>query len=246
MTEAEWLACTDPTRMLEFLRRQPTTSDRKLRLFAAACCRRVWDWLGEKSCRAVEVLERCLDGVATADELHRAAAGAYEDRIGEFGTHHPSNAAYTAVMFQKVTSHDVAVGAAAEIAEAVRCEASTRKGISHQGWPPPKVADPAVRRACVDAGDRAMTVERVAQCHLLRDIFHGPRRAIYFRSRWRTPTVLTLASRIYSDRQFEQLPSLAHALGDAACDDADILDHCCQSGPHVRDCWVMDLLLGKS
>src|SRR5579864_4184325 len=37
MTEQEWLACTDPDPMLEFLRSNAT--DRKLRLFACACCR---------------------------------------------------------------------------------------------------------------------------------------------------------------------------------------------------------------
>ena len=39
MTEAEWLARTDPQKMLEFL--GDKASERKLRLFACACCWRV-------------------------------------------------------------------------------------------------------------------------------------------------------------------------------------------------------------
>jgi hypothetical protein len=244
MTEGEWLGCTDPTPMLEYLRTQHTASERKLRLFAAACCRRVWDWLGEKSRRAVEVLERYLDGVATAADLHLAAGGACEDWMEEFGTHHPSNAAYIAVILQNVPT-DVALGVAAEIAEAVRCEATISKGISLQGWPPPQVTDPAVRQACMEAGDRAMTAERVAQCHLLREVFHGPRRAVFLQSHWRTGTVLNLASGIYSERKYEELPILADALEDANCTNADILAHCRGPMPHVRGCWVLDAILAK-
>jgi hypothetical protein len=44
---------------------------------------------------------------------------------------------------------------------------------------------------------------------------------------------------------FSAMPILADALQDAACDSADILDHCRGSGPHVRGCWVVDLVLGK-
>jgi hypothetical protein len=66
MTEAEWLACTDPLLMLEFLR--GNVSDRKLRWFACAC---IWDYLrmmGETErglARAVLVYERYVDGIAT-------------------------------------------------------------------------------------------------------------------------------------------------------------------------------------
>jgi hypothetical protein len=42
-----------------------------------------------------------------------------------------------------------------------------------------------------------------------------------------------------------RLAILADALEEAGCDNADILTHCRQSGPHVRGCWVVDLLLGR-
>jgi hypothetical protein len=77
MTEDEWLACIDPTPMLSFLRGK--ASDRKLRLFACACCRRIWHILKEeRSRKAVEIGERCLDGRATDDERNEAVLGANE------------------------------------------------------------------------------------------------------------------------------------------------------------------------
>jgi hypothetical protein len=71
MTEAEWLACTEPTPMLEFL--GDRASSRKLRLFAVACCRRIWHLLtDEASRRAVEVAERYADGQVTEEQLEEA------------------------------------------------------------------------------------------------------------------------------------------------------------------------------
>jgi len=41
-------------------------------------------------------------------------------------------------------------------------------------------------------------------------------------------------------------PGLADALEEAGCDDADVHAHCRGPGPHVRGCWVVDLIIGKS
>jgi hypothetical protein len=43
----------------------------------------------------------------------------------------------------------------------------------------------------------------------------------------------------------DRLAILADALEDAGCDNTDILSHLRGQGPHVRGCWVVDLLLGK-
>ena len=75
MNERKWLACVEPHPMLAFLADE--ASDRKLRLFACACCRAVWPCMTDERGRlAVEVAERFADGGATAEEMQAAAGGA--------------------------------------------------------------------------------------------------------------------------------------------------------------------------
>ncbi len=90
--------------------------------------------------------------------------------------------------------------------------------------------------------------EKQTHCHLIRDIFGN----LFFNAvaapewlAWNFGTVPTLAQSIYDDRAFDRLPILADALEDAGCTNAAILNHCRGPGPHVRGCWVVDLLLGK-
>ena len=85
--------------------------------------------------------------------------------------------------------------------------------------------------------------EKQVQAALVRDIFGNPFRPITFGPKWRTSTVVALASGIYQERAFDRLPILADALQDAGCEHPDILGHCRGPGPHARGCFVVDLLL---
>jgi hypothetical protein len=84
------------------------------------------------------------------------------------------------------------------------------------------------------------------QANLARDIFINPFRPVTFAPEWRSEAAVGIAAKMYDSRDFGNMPILADALQDAGCDHADILSHCRGDGPHVRGCWVVDLVLGKA
>jgi hypothetical protein len=63
---------------------------------------------------------------------------------------------------------------------------------------------------------------------------------------WDDARAIRLAEAIYEERAFDRLPILADALEEAGCQDALALEHCRQHSDHVRGCWVVDQILGKS
>jgi len=221
VSEELWIAGIDPHQMSQFLGAAP--SERKLRLFACACARRVWHTLfaGDPSRRAVESAERFADNPDNPEELKWARAAIV--RALEW---HPGEWAFDVAYWTCSPSLVEQVWGAASCA-ALTATKRTLKSRGHA------------------QADQVRAREEEVQSSLLRDIFGNPFSPVAFDPRWLTTDVVALARGIYEDRAFDRLPLLADALMDAGCDSDDILSHCRSEGPHVRGCWVVDLVLGK-
>jgi hypothetical protein len=258
MTEAEWLACTDPTEMLEFIRGCGKGSERKFRLFAVACCRHVWPLVeDDRSRRAVMVAERYADGEASDTELFAAAHAANEaiypadlessrgDPNARYATHLAAYASHTINAYTNPPAHArPAYGGYAPEAfakpEAFACMASC--------FVAQAVTDAVTASSGFGTLEAALAAEFQRHATYLRDFFGNPFRPVTVDPLWLSwdcGTVVKLAQGIYDERAFDRLPVLADALEDAGCTGPDILSHCRSAGPHVRGCWVVDLILGK-
>jgi hypothetical protein len=99
------------------------------------------------------------------------------------------------------------------------------------------------------AGTSKTRARPTAAC-LLRDLFRNPFRPLpAFEPAWLTRnggTVSTLAAAIYDSGDFAHTPLLADALEDAGCTDVELSGHLRRPGSHVRGCWGLDLVLGRT
>jgi hypothetical protein len=102
-----------------------------------------------------------------------------------------------------------------------------------------------VVRAMLEAVNQGNPGQAGSIPQTLRDIFGNPFRPVAFDPRWRTSDVVGVARAIYDDKAFERMPILGDALMDAGCEDEQVISHCRGDGPHVRGCWVVDLILEK-
>jgi hypothetical protein len=235
MTEADWLACTDPGPMLKFLGRK--ASERKLRLFASARCRLFrpdWnDWWPIRE--AVDAAEQLSDGLSPAGQLTRLHRP-WEDFIWavRWGTIDPTGGSTVLrpsdlglLLVQAISSPDAS---------------SAARGVLYDDL-----------QSYIDGGWKDGRQEQRAECQLLQEVFGNPFRPVTPDPAWSTPQVVALAQAAYDQRELPagtldtaRLAVLADALKEAGCTDADILNHCRRPGVHVRGCWVVDLLLGQS
>lgn len=238
MTEREWLECTDPDSMLEFLLEK--APERKLRLFACACCRRIWRVMpNEWSRTAVEVSERFADGTEGREELSAARQAILN------ATGWREALAAVAAAGPRLRAGRFVPGDAERVAEATWRAADRAADKS----PNPTPADEQSQRSW----RTLFSEERTAQSFLLRDIFGNFFRHVVLDPSCLTPTVLALAQAAYEERELPsghldaaRLAILADALEDAGCTSAELLAHLRGLGTHVRGCWAVDLVLGRS
>ena len=224
MTEADWLDCNDPKKMLEFLRENP--SHRKLRLFACASCRRYRrKFAGEGAYRkSVELIEQYLDEKASPEEWNDARQTLISYTIDSRDSPNDNK------FWQD--AWEMAMG----------CNYFDPS--FEFDWRPDISAE-----LRMDQWNAVVRHERSHRSTLLRCIFG----LLSFRSmpldptwlQWSDRTIPKVAQAIYDERAFGRMPLLADALEEAGCNDTDILNHCRQQGEHVRGCWVVDLILGK-
>jgi len=224
------------------------TSDRKGRLYLCGGCRAIWHLLYDvRSQEAVEVAERFVDGRATQDERIQAAWWAEvptfgHDFDGTWRNYHPEGTVppnvrrlvemgvlTTDQLGEDEPDIDPTVRdrllAAASLAEA----SASRSPFDHDWW------------------HRRIPLVPWPAGWLLRCVFGDPFAPyVFFSPAWLTQEVADVARSIYEGRAFDRMPMLGKALKNAGCTNQDVLNHCDSRHSHVRGCWVVDLVLGKS
>lgn len=245
MTETEWLKCSDPGPMLKSLSRKKRhkPSERKLRLFACACCRRLWHSLDDhRSKQAVEVAERFADGKARLKELQLAAAAANDAYAS----------AYIDLEEAVEASQPEYSGGEFDVDSVAATEAASLAA-SPQNDSVSEVADRCaslaayervskVKRALGRVFKSAKALESENQANLLRHIFGNPFRPALLLGDT-NKLLIKLSEALYAGESY------AYALHDALLDASHV-----ELAAHFRDpeewhpkgCWALDLILGKS
>jgi len=252
MDEANWLTCTWPDVLLKYLegieerRRRGRWPDHlaeemlrlcrragpRWGLFGCACCRRI-PHLRELLLRALDDADR--DGPWRFSPPRWLARDEEYDRLtaihGDMCYLSGDDPATEAVLSMRDATF-----------ESIRdCAAAAARAVVQQ------------TRVSASEDDTAWLAERASQADLVRCLFGNPFRPMALNPAWRPPSVVSRAQAAYDERILpsgalaaDRLAVLADALEAAGCDSAEIFGHLRGPGPHVRGCWVIDLLLGKT
>ena len=228
MTEREWLTSTSAQRMLQHIVER--CGDRKPRLYAVACYRRLAPLLADRArCirarTSLAFVRRALRAVAVAERYAEGEVGDAERVAARQTIAHGGGA--------------VAWTAFAALAHPCRAAEAGNSAVLAIVW--------ALGEKTAAA--RALRKElRAWQRNAVRDLFGNPFRPTTLDPgwlAWNARAVPRMARDIYERSAFERLPLLADALEEAGCTDAALLNHLRDDGPHLRGCWALDLILAK-
>src|SRR5262249_38310135 len=225
-----------PIRLLDHLGER--ASDRKLRLLACACCRRVWHLVNAPGRVAVETAERFADEQATGEELEVARRKATIDDRAELtrlrGT--PAEAPESSPEWDREESPasvaHMLVRDAADYTASRPTSSHLGQVIPYDGrWAPARITD-AVAVLRTNSRDESLAQaehattwasgvvgldalsaeERLAQVKLLHDVFGNPFGPVTLDPDRLTSTVTALARQMYDARDFSAMSLLAHTL----------------------------------
>jgi hypothetical protein len=220
MTVTEWLTSSDAGAMVKFLRGKVT--ERKMRLFACAYCRRRMPQYAE-SRNAILVAERYADGLASKEELVDAwvAASPREVRFYPGG----------------LTARDTARRATSTSAMLSLVLDAMTEGADGVAW---TNAEEGASKRQLAAWQAERNAEKEQQATLLREIIGNPFHAIASRADWPSPVVAT-ANALYRGEQ------CAFALHDSLLEigESELAEHF-ESPHHPKGCWALDLILKKT
>lgn len=221
-----WFECVYPGTMMDWLK---TASGRKHRLFACAACAEIRELFDEDEWKLIQSAEVWANGGMKRTELV-AIREQIEARFvrNEWG--------------HLTATSDVALAVATPTKKAlkplIQLLTLAKDRAKTGGWDCPELDLEYHQRMAQDFNQK-----------ILHDIFDDLFLDVEIRPewlQWSGNAVPKMAERIYEDKAFDDMPILADALEDAGCDQSDVLDHCRSDRPHVRGCWVVDRILGKS
>jgi hypothetical protein len=262
MNETAWLGGSDPLAMLDEL--GDRISDRKLRLFAVACVRRVQSLVTDsRSLQALDLAEQFAQGLASDDDRAQAENLARYASYDNSFFHVP---ALVAVMH--TLAWDIRTGRNAPDTQPAPEDDEFEMVLDGEG----EVAPPhggvrevlltlsrlATREAAYGAiseddeaalTQHAVTAEGAAQAAVLREVVGNPYRPVELSPMWlawNDHCIPNMARVMLDERRWGDLPVLGDALEEAGCANYWLLDHLRGRGPHSPGCWALDLLLGLS
>jgi hypothetical protein len=240
MTEAEWLAATDAQAMVAFLQSRDAIDGRKLRLLVSAC---IWQ-LGRL------VPDSLNSGI---DDIF-AHAARNSGRVPNFMSQlEPSIIAYTDACKKASPAQLAVLDSYANIIDTCFNAVPINEYIHRR-------MEPIEHLRRFDG----FMIQRVLSDYgwILADVIGNP-----FRSElslessaspdtrvqhWNDGSVQRLAEDAFEHRSprdgkldTARVAMLADAVEDAGYGDADLLDHLRCPGPHVRECWALDRIMGR-